>query len=195
MIDPIHFQDLAEKDPADVCRRALCRYDEVERKYTVSVWGEDIAIFPHRSIVESMADKPHHREDVFHLFAIHYLLGAQETDVSGSWISEKEVPGGATFFQGPHRIPTDGVTKRFHNDIDEFVKRCEQLGGEPVRMADAAYTFRITHRIPVVVLYWRGDDEFAAECKILYDRTIDAHLATDVIYALAVGICRKLKEG
>jgi hypothetical protein len=61
-------------------------------------------------------------------------------------------------------------------------------------MADAAYSFKITPRIPVAVLYWRGDDDFPPESKILYDRTITEHLASDIIYALAVGICEKLEK-
>ena len=57
---------------------------------------------------------------------------------------------------------------------------------------NVSYIFEITPRIPVAVLYWRGDDEFKAESKILYDRTIAEHLASDMIYALAVGVCERL---
>jgi hypothetical protein len=130
----------------------------------------------------------------FHLFALHYLLGAKAVEIAGHWISEKEVPGGATFFRGPHRIPTDRVSNRFENDLHGFRKRCEQLAGEPVRMADAAYTFAITRRIPVAALYWCEDDDFPAECELLYDETIRKHLAADIIYSLGVGICRTLQE-
>ena len=194
LIDRVHFQELSTRDPDDVCRRAGCRYDRAEGRYTVSVWGEEVNIFPHSSKIESADRTRQDRHTYFHLFSIHYLLGSQAVDIAGSWISEKEVPGGATFFRGPHRIPTDIVSKRFNNDIDAFQQRCRQLGGESIDMADAAYKFRITDRISVAALYWQGDDEFPAECKILYDRTINAHLAQDVIYALAVGVCRRLGQ-
>jgi hypothetical protein len=59
-------------------------------------------------------------------------------------------------------------------------------------MADAACYFKITPQIPVAVVYWRGDDDFPAESKILYDRTIAEHLASDIIYAIVVGICERL---
>jgi hypothetical protein len=61
-------------------------------------------------------------------------------------------------------------------------------------MADAAYRFLIAPRIPVAVLYWDGDDDFAAEARIHYDRTVAAHLALDVIFALATGICHRLGQ-
>jgi len=192
LIDPVHFQDLSTRDPDDVCRRAGCRYDRAEDRYTMSVWNEDVNIFPHSMTIESAGGERQERHTYFHLFAVHYLLGAQAVNIADSWISEKEVPGGATFFRGPHRIPTDMVSNQFNNDIDAFSQRCITLGGEPIEMADAAYGFRITDRIPVAALYWQGDDDFPAECKLLYDRTITAHLAPDVIYALAVGVCRRL---
>jgi hypothetical protein len=61
-------------------------------------------------------------------------------------------------------------------------------------MADVAYRFDIVPRIPVGVLYWQGDEDFPAEAKILYDQTITAHLASDIVYALAVGICERFKS-
>jgi hypothetical protein len=192
MIDPVHFQDLSEKDPEDVCRRALCRYDRTDRKYNLTMWGADLWIFPFRQAIEPADSRGRDLHPYFHLVAIHYLLGAKASATAGTWISEKEVPGGATFFRGPHRIPTEMVSRPFDNDLGAFRKRCESLGGRPLPMADAAFTFQITERIPLAVLLWCGDEEFPADCKILYDETIQEHLATDIIYALAVGACRRL---
>ena len=79
-------------------------------------------------------------------------------------------------------------------NIVEFSKRCEQLDGVPLQMADQAYSFRIASRTPVAVLLWEGDDEFPAESKILFDRTIVEHLALDIIFALAVEICTRVAD-
>jgi hypothetical protein len=59
-------------------------------------------------------------------------------------------------------------------------------------MADAAFAFQIAPRIPAAVLYWEGDEEFGAEAKLLFDKSISAHLALDVIYAMAAGMCKRL---
>ena len=189
-VDPTFFKELSDKDPTDVCRRALCQYDRTMRSYTLSVWGEEIVIIPHQQKIECTRNG--RLEAYLNFFAIHYLLGATVTDISNTWISEKEIPGGVTFFRGPHRIPTECISSRFENALDEFSRWCERLGGDPLSMADAAYRFEIVSRIPAAVLFWRGDDDFPAEAKILFDRTITDHLATDVIYALAVAICERL---
>lgn len=189
LIDRIYFQDLSERDPKDVCRRASCEYDDMDEFYKLSVWDNEYRIFPNQLKVNCTGHNPH---DYFYLFIIHYLLTSKEIEISHEWISEKDIPGGTTFFRGPHEIPTNLISLRFNNNINEFKKRCEQLHGIPLNMADAAYSFRIAPRIPVAVLYWTGDEEFPAESKILYDRTISEHLASDIIYALAVGICERL---
>ncbi|NNL43760.1 MAG: DUF3786 domain-containing protein [Desulfobacterales bacterium] len=192
LIDRIYFQELSERKPKDVCRRALCEYDDINDLFILSVWGDEYGIFPNQLKIKCMDKKIQSLPDYFFLFIIHYLLTSKEIEISNEWISEKDIPGGTTFFRGPHEIPTNLISLRFNNNINEFRERCEQLHGIPLNMADAAYRFKITPRIPVAVLYWEGDDDFPADSKILYDRTIAEHLASDVIYALAAGICQRL---
>jgi len=188
-IDKIHFQELAKQDPADVCRRALCRYDDVKKFYTVSVWGEVYTVYPQEFKIDRIGKNVQNPHDYLNLFIIQYLLKSKEIAIGREWISEKDIPGGTTFFRGPHAIPTHLISKQYVNNIKEFRKRCEQLHGIPLDISDLAYRFEITEHIPVAVLYWEGDDEFLPEAKILYDKTITEHLAPDIIFALAVAIC------
>ena len=64
----------------------------------------------------------------------------------------------------------------------------------PLDMADAAYTFEITPRIPVAVQFWDKDDEFSAEAKILFDKTISEQLSPDIVFCLTVEICKRIGE-
>jgi len=193
LIDKIFFRELAEKDPKDVCQRALCNYDKDKKSYNVTIWGDDFAVFPHEFKIDCIAGKSVQRHyEYFYLFIIHYLLTVKEREIFNQWVSEKDIPGGAGFFRGPHEIPTSLIVEKFKNNIEEFKNKCVQLGGTPLDMADAAYVFNITPKIPIAVLYWEGDDEFPAESKILFDKSVSAHLALDIIYALAVDICKRI---
>ena len=192
LIDRIHFQELSLRNPNDVCRRAMCKYDDMNESYLLSAWDDDYRIFPNQLKISCMGNDIQQIHDYFFLFIIHYLLKSKEIELSNAWISEKDIPGGPTFFRGPHEIPTRLISLRFNNNINEFKARCEQLHGMPFNMADAAYRFQIAPRIPVAVLYWTGDEDFPAESKILYDRTIAEHLAADIIFALAVVICERI---
>jgi len=191
-IDSIHFEDLAACDPQEVCRRAGARYDDETGRYRLTVWGDAYAIDPGRHRIDCLSGsaQPHH--DYFYLFMVHYLLSVKAVEVAGEWISEKDMPGGASFFRGPHEIPTAMIADRLEEDRGQFNQRCRQLRGIELKMADAAYGFTIAPRIPLAVLCWEGDEDFPAEAKILYDKTIVHHLALDVVFALAVGVCRQL---
>jgi hypothetical protein len=185
---------LAKKDPRRVCQRAICDYDPEDSSYRVPVWDGEFIILPNQSKVEPIGNTDSDPRGYFKLVIIHYLLGAKDAGLRNTWISEKDMPGGPTFFRGPHLIPTHLVAERFKNDIEDFQQRCRELNGVSLDMADAAFTFEILPRIPVVVLYWAGDDDFPAESKILYDLSITEHFALDIIYALAVGICERLAK-
>lgn len=192
LIDAGYFQELADQPPEDICRRALCRYDETTRAYVVCAWGDEFTIYPRERKIDRLSNNGGDPHQYFHLFIVYYLLRAKEIERTNEWISDKDLPGGSTFFRGPHEIPTNLITGRYGNNIEKFRKRCEQLHGTVLGMADAAYRFIVTPRIPVAVLYWKGDDEFPPEAKILYDRTITEHLTSDIIFALAVEICARI---
>jgi hypothetical protein len=191
-VDSTLFAELAALSPAEVCRRAVCRYDEKRKSYSLSVWGDVYEVTPGECRIECLRGDGPGPQAYFSVFLIHHLLRAQEAGPVHEWISEKDIPGGATFFRGPHEIPTRKISGRYGNDVDAYSRRCEQLGGRPLPMADAAYIFQITPRTPVAVLYWQGDDDFSPEAKILYDRSLAGYFAADVIYALAFDICMRI---
>jgi hypothetical protein len=191
-VDPLFFAELAAAIPLDVCRRSLCRYDADGQYYSLSVWGDAYAVYPHESRVDRLSHHMGPAHAYLDLFIVHYLLHAKAVDATNTWISEKDIPGGATFFRGPHEIPTELIVRRYESDIKAFISACCRLQGSPLAMADAAFAFRAAPRIPVAVLYFIGDEDFPPESRLLFDSSITAHLAADIVYALAVDTCERL---
>jgi hypothetical protein len=191
-IDRGLFAELAALSPAEVGKRAACSYDAARKSYSLSAWGDVYEITPDECRLECLHTEGPGPHAYFSVFLIHHLLRVREIGPVHEWISEKDIPGGATFFRGPHEIPTWEISKRYENDVDAFRKRCECLGGQPLPMADAAYSFQVTPRTPVAVLYWQGDDDFPPEAKILFDRSLAGYLAADAIFALAVDTCNRI---
>ena len=192
IVDDIYFKELAGKDPRDVCGRALCRYDDKKKCFVISAWGDEYGVFPHERRVDLLNKNSQHPHEFFYLFIVYYLLKSNGIKAAGEWISEKDLPGGPTFFRGPHEIPTGLISRRFGNDIEAFRSRGVELHGIALDMGDAAYRFDIVPGIPVAVLYWIGDDEFPPEAKILYDRSISEQVTPDIVFALAVAICARI---
>lgn len=193
-IDSTYFVELAEKRSEDICRRALCDYDSIKKGYQITVWGENYEIYPHESKIIRLQEDAAGVNHLWELFIIYYLLRSKDIHICKEWISEKDIPGGPTFFRGPHKIPTHIIEKRYENNIEAFKKTCERLDGIPLHMADAAYGFTITPRIPVAVQFWDKDEEFPAEAKILFDKTITEHLSPDIVFCLTVEICKRIGD-
>lgn len=191
IIDPSYFKELAQADQQTLCNNSCCSFNGKNSVYSVKIWDWNYVINPLEATigVVGAAEQPHEYLD---LFCIYYLLNQSDIELSGEWISEKDLVGGPTFFRGPHLIPTERISNRFTDDLQLFSSRCEQLNGLRLDMADVSYRFDITPDIPVSVLYWIGDEDFPAEAKILYDRSISKRLSLDIIFALAYGICCRL---
>ncbi len=191
-LDRKFFEDLASMNIHDVCQRTLCRYDDEKKSYSVEAWGETYLVSPDsKKILDSAGMTVNIETGLVILF---YLMRAREVLVTGEWISEKDIPGGVTFFTGPHAIPAHLITRKFGNDIEPFKRACTALGGEEVNMGDAAFIFRVLKRVPVTVLMWMGDDEFGPDAKILFDRSISMHIPMDVIFALSVETLRRISS-
>jgi len=189
LIDNILFQDLSACDPKDVINRTNALYDEKKGIYRLDIWGRSYEVMPEQSRITPRGEGPDTYRDYLYLFMLHYLMKAKAIPLSGQWVSEKDITGGTAFFRGPHTLPTQILAQAFGKDLQAFLDAGKRLGGTPLAMADAAFSFSITPRIPVAVLLWLGDDEFESEAKLLFDKTIEQHLPLDIIYALAVEIC------
>jgi hypothetical protein len=186
------YQHLAGMDPEEVCRRAACSYNRERQCFLIDAWSGRYEVFPVRSEILPFKQQG----GVFNLWIeltlLFYLVGAKEIFVKNEWVSEKDIPTGEAFFRGPHTVPTHLLAERFGNDLEGFSNRCHELGGEPVDMADAAFEFRILPRVPVAVLLWKSDEEFGAESRLLFDRTISEHLPLDIIFSLTVELCQRI---
>lgn len=192
LIAPIHFRELEGREPGEVCKRSGCSFDRERQCYELEIWGDVYNIFPHERRIQRSLEEGSRVHEYLSVFIIHYLLITAEMVEENEWISEKDIPGGPTFFRGPHAIPTGLITKTFQNDIEAFGHHCKFLRGEYLEMGDAAFKFQIARHLPAVVLYWQGDEDFPPEAKLLFDRSISRHLASDVIFALAVEICARI---
>lgn len=194
LIDKTNYEDLKACDPDEVVKRVKCIYDSGLNCYTVRIWGHDYTVDFNKFRVSAKSEDPPAYQGMMDLFIVYYLMQSKDLPPSGEWVSEKDIPGGAGFFRGPHLVPADLIVKRFGDDLENFINACGAAGGKKLDLADAAFSFEITPTIPVAVLYWQGDEDFPSEAKLLFDRTIQEHCPLDIIFSLAVEVCWRLSK-
>jgi len=186
------WQALADRQPAEVCRRSLA---EVEQGgYSLGFLDRRYRVQPEAGRIGGAQADPLLADAEFELLVLTYLSQAADIPAEGTWISEKDLPGGSLFFRGPHALPLGPLLARFAEDLPGFRRAAQALGGSGLPYGDAAYGFTALPRVPVGCLLWAGDEEFPARAGMLFDRTLGRHLPLDVVLALAHCLVLRLLE-
>ena len=137
-------------------------------------------------------------QETFHSFFILmvlvYLTEAKEAKPTHTWISEKDLKGGATFFRGPHQFPLKTMEDCFGKDPDLFFTTGRRLGGSEILYGDKGFALEVFPKVPLAYVLWRADEEFPARVGVLFDSTIEAHLPLDIIWCLVSETTRRLME-
>lgn len=193
-VDMTNYNDLIACDSKDVVRRTRCVYDKQDDQYRIHIWDMDYIVDLKTCSISAVDPSAFDYVGLMDLFILYVLMGAKRIPPTGEWISEKDIPGGAAFFRGPHTIPTHLLVNRFGDDLTSFEDICVRLGGREINLADSAYAFSITPDIPVALLYWQGDEDFPSEAKMLFDKNIHSHLPLDIIFCLAEEVCHRLAK-
>ncbi len=191
-VSPRYWDDLAVKNPAVLCSDA---------EVTLHPQSGILMPFLNEWLLVNVNAKSIYREcrgawqriedPLMTLICLVYLLGANPRGLINRPVSATQLKC-AHFFRGPHELNLGPLERRFGEDLDGFKKAAEALGGTSLPMADAAYMLKVFPKVPVYVLLWEQDEEFEARVSILFDQSVEAHLAADAIWGLVSLITRRL---
>ena len=80
----------------------------------------------------------------------------------------------------------------FGKEPHRLIDAGEKLGGHKADYGDAAVTVNAFSRVPITIILWRGDDEFAPQGNIAFDAVISDYLSTEDITVLCETITWRL---
>ncbi|MBI5352320.1 MAG: DUF3786 domain-containing protein [Chloroflexi bacterium] len=166
---------LRDRDPKLVAARSGSFYltvDPEHGEFRIPFWNvEHILPFPDL-ISESLSTFQQ-------TMLFYYLLTADGTPPSGKWVSFADLPDGRMYNAAFQGYTGNELVKLFGNSLDAFRHACEKCGGIYEKIGDASFIFQALPRIPLMVTYWLGDDEFPSSCKILFDSSASHYLPID----------------
>jgi hypothetical protein len=122
----------------------------------------------------------------FNFSVICSFYSAKDVPLTGKLINPVNMKSGQLFFRGSHVLPLDKVGERYGNDRDGFLKKGLVLGGVALEHGDASVKLFPLPRVPVVLILWRGDEEFPPRADILFDSSAEIQLPIDVIWSIAM---------
>ena len=125
-------------------------------------------------------------------FLLYYLLTADGTPLANKWVSFAELPNGRMYNAAFQGYSGDEVVKSFGLNLDSFKNACHTAGGQQVEVGSASFIFQALPRVPVMLTYWLGDEDFSSSCKVLFDSSACHYLPIDVCAILGSMLTQKL---
>ena len=126
---------------------------------------------------------------------MYYLHTSDGSPLGNQWASFAELPDGRVYNQAFQGYTGNELAKAFGLEVEAFRRACEKSGGIPSEAGDAAYIFQALPRIPLLVNYWCGDEDFPSNCKLLFDAQVSHYLPTDVCAILGSMLTKKILKG
>jgi hypothetical protein len=123
------------------------------------------------------------------ILLLHYLEAAvshPHVKPKGEWVSYQEVPDGRFYLDAFTRRAKTPLIEAFGKEPDQLIPLAEALyRATPSDQGDVSVLIRAIPLIPVVLIIWRGDEEFSPDGNILFDRTVSDFLSAEDIAWLA----------
>jgi len=190
------WETLSTLHPTDVCNRTEALYHPAREGFVLPVYNLRYLVLPksHKILRIGWDDRPVEEEmsSFFSLMVLVYLTEAKDLKPDHTWVSEKDLKGGSTFFRGPHSLQVRELEERYSRNPDAFLAVGRSLGGTQILYGDKAFALEVFPKIPMAYILWRGDEEFAARVGVLFDATVEAHFPLDIIWCMVSETTRRL---
>lgn len=131
-----------------------------------------------------------------HMPLLTYIKTGADRGLSGKWVSFEELNKGTGMLNFFNRRCLEPLKQIADTHTDIFFDLLDIFGGRKNSEFSSDYS-RIIYplpRVPFLVLYWKPEDHFESNLKILFDSTADSYLNVDAIYVLGRGIVEMLKK-
>ena len=168
---------LREVKPGKLVLRSGCEQD-VDGNFCLSFFWREYAIAGDDFIVRRV-DTGQAVSSFTQSLILTYLVTADGTTPSSRWIGFRELPAGMFYAQAFQGYSGDRLVRELEDDIAAFRRGAEALGGEPLEIGDAGYTFTVLPRIHLALVYWEGDEEFPSQARVLFEDTACHYMSTD----------------
>ena len=193
----LYWEELAKAEPAGVCHRTGATYSEEKKGYFLPLLNQRYLILPGEQKIYCMRGDFCEEEklrDYFYLMVLLYLLHAKGGEPIRTWISEKELKGGTTFFRGPHALRVEELKAAFGKNPSAFARAGSRLGGVELLFGDKAFSLTVFPKVPIAYVLWKEDEEFPAQVTVMFDSTIQNHFTLDGVWCLVAEVSERLLD-
>ncbi len=127
---------------------------------------------------------------------VYHLSHSDGTPPTDTWISFAALPDASFYATAFRGYTAERIARRFGEQPQVLLEAVGRVGGEALEgVADRAWRIPALPRVPVALLWWDADDEFAARAELLFDESASHHLTTDGCAVLGSWLTSLLTSG
>ncbi len=129
------------------------------------------------------------------ILLLHYIRTAGKGDLTGTWVSYSQLKGGTVKISSFQRECEEPLRELFDRDFGKasmLLSRVDAKKQDGFPTPNAWKTYLLP-KMPVLILYWPEEEEFASKVKILFDSTADRFLDAESIIFLVEGLVRNME--
>ncbi len=116
------------------------------------------------------------------ILVLHYFCTSDGTPLAEEHISFKEVREAMLYLPTFEKRAVTPLLGRFGENPEEILEPSKRLGGRRDELGDCSVTIPAFPRVPITLVFWKGDEEFEARLTILFNRTVVRYLpAEDIV--------------
>jgi len=122
----------------------------------------------------------------YKILILHYI--ANENKVLGiegdAWISFKEMEGGEVYFPAFRKRAIEPILRKYQDSPRSISERAASLDTEQMEMGNASIVIKVFSKVKAGIILWAQDDEFDAECNMVFNRSIKNIFPTEDVAVL-----------
>lgn len=193
--NPMHWEDLRNTPREQVLDRGGVKPSSDGQGYEVQFLNARYLVDLHQETIRELSPSPGRLlTEEFQILLIRYLVAPNGGPLHGRDVSEKDFPGGVTFFQGPHALHVRPIVKRYGTNPSGFEAVAGELGGERVDYGDVGMKFFPFPSMPVTYVLWAADEEFPASVSVMFDSSLSRWFELDMIFTLVLVLTERIRE-
>ncbi|MFH1640523.1 MAG: DUF3786 domain-containing protein [Candidatus Omnitrophota bacterium] len=133
-------------------------------------------------------------KDFIAILILHYLAHKMKavTILTGEWFSFKELSGVEGYYPAFKKRALEPIIRKYGAHPEALLDVLDRIPAKKVDQGDIGIVLDAFEGVPVLVVLWRGDEEFGPEANMLFDKSIVTIFSTEDIVVLAGMIASQL---
>jgi hypothetical protein len=167
---------------------------QTQTGFMVPLFNQSITITPDR-IVDENGVPPSHSASVL---ACQYLLLCPDyPQTDRTLVTYKDFKDAAPYVIGFKNTAEHAIAKTFSGRLDALEMACQALDGKPFDTDVAcqlAFQFQALPRVPIFLLFNDADDDFPAQCTLLFWKNAAGYLDMECLAMIGGTLAHRLGE-